>query len=319
MIGTLLIGGIISLIIAAVTAYLLLRVFRRELALLHAQIQSQEAQQQRWRDAQEHLISDLQQQLSHQLDQFQVTQKTREAAENERFDTLIGEYETITKKARLEYELAQLPRVEDIPLPGQNHQSQNSAPLRTPPNLQGYDLSGRDLSSRYLNHADLHQSNLAHTKLYMADLSNADLSGSDLTEAELSGADLTHANLRGATLRGASFLVADLNHAILIGCDLRDAHSLSPEQVATTIYDASTQFDPDLASQLPSASQSRIARPFEAALETAQSIEEDKDTSRMKAVRKNQNHDTSIPSTSSTDDAVLFTPISDPVQIPDQG
>ncbi len=287
MIGMLFAGCIISLLIAAATAYLLLRFVRQEIGRIQGQQQgwnqTQEAQQQHWRASQEKRLSNLEHQLAIQIQQLHSAQEAREDVESRRFDALMHQYEATAAKARLEYQLLQLPRVEDIPLPGQNQQQVSAGtPQRTPTNLHGEDLAGRDLSSRYLSHADLGRAKLAHSKLFMSDLSWANLAGADLSDAELSAANLTNANLRGAILRGANFLVADLNHTNLIGADLRDAHSLSLDQVRTTLYDSSTLFDPYIACQLPAqnpppspqvASPAPTAVPFE-------------DTNRMPAVRK---------------------------------
>jgi len=321
MIGTLFVGCIISILIVAAAAYLLLRVVRQELARIQGQqqhwAQTYEVQQQYWRASQEKRLSDLEHRLSAQIQEFQVAQKTREVAENQRFDALINQYENTSAKARLEYELLQLPRVEDIPLPGQDQRDKPGLASRyTPPNLQGEDLSGRDLSSRYLSHADLRNIKLARAKLFMADLSWANLAGADLSEAELSAANLTYSNLRGATLRGANFLVADLQHAILIGADLRDAHSLSLEQVKTTLYDASTQFDPDIANQLPQKKRSQQLTDHDPMPTRAE------DTMRMPALRKSQELQTptgdvlalQLAAISSRDQVPLEQPVKDEIQ-----
>jgi Pentapeptide repeats (8 copies) len=265
MVGTLFVGAIISLIIAAITAYLLLRFMRQEYERIQTQqrnqlqaqesqpqYQAQESQLQHWKAAQDKRLADLEQHFYTQLQQLQTAQKAREEANEQRFRTLVSQTEAITAHARTEYELAQLPRLEDVPLPGPDHQQQHGfTAQRTPPNFEGRDLSQRDLSSRYLSHADLRRTRLSRSKLFMADLSWANLAEADLSEAELSAANLTYANLRGASLRGTNLLVADLNHAILIGADLRDTHNLSLEQVTTTLYDATTLFDPAIADKLP--------------------------------------------------------------------
>jgi hypothetical protein len=193
----------------------------------------------------------------------------------------------------MEHELSQLPRLEDVPLPGPDHQQQHGfTAQRNPPNFQGHDLSRRDLSSRYLSHADLRQTNLSLTKLFMADLSWANLAEANLREAELSATNLTYANLRGAVLCGANLLVADLNHAILIGADLRNAHGLTLEQVTTTIYDATTLFDPELASKLPQ--KAHTHQPDETGRKPESADFSKENTNRIPAVPKKQESQASM-------------------------
>ncbi|HEY4386396.1 MAG TPA: hypothetical protein VGN34_18215, partial [Ktedonobacteraceae bacterium] len=102
MIGTLFAGAIISLIIVAAAAYLLLKFVRQEIGRIQTlqqnQIQSQEAQLQLWKAAQEKHLSELEQQLFRQvqqLQQLQTAQKAREEVENQRLQTLISQHEAV--------------------------------------------------------------------------------------------------------------------------------------------------------------------------------------------------------------------------------
>lgn len=131
------------------------------------------------------------------------------------------------------------------------------------PDLEGADLSGRDLQrinftgaklsrslltranlrSAVLNGADLHHARLAgawldqHTQLRSANLwgarlEEAQLAGADLTGADLAGAVLYHAHLGNATLdeadaRQADFGSAYLAHASVSRANLRESNLMN--------------------------------------------------------------------------------------------
>lgn len=101
-------------------------------------------------------------------------------------------------------------------------------------NLSGANLSGANLSAASLHGADLGGADLSGADLSGADLSGADLSSCDLSGADINDADLTGATLydahlmgayvRGSDLRGADLGEAHLRGAILVGADLRGAY-----------------------------------------------------------------------------------------------
>jgi uncharacterized protein YjbI with pentapeptide repeats len=104
-------------------------------------------------------------------------------------------------------------------------------------------LSQRDLSHRYLADADLQEANLTGANFGLSDLSGADLADANLSEVNLTGAKLVGANLRNAILTEANLLVADLEGAVLIGANLLGVRNLTPQQLASAIYDQTTQLD----------------------------------------------------------------------------
>jgi len=144
----------------------------------------------------------------------------------------------------LENKLQHIPHLEEASLLPIQNQQPGSA-VASAVQLQEADLSGRDLSRRYLQGANLRGANLAQANLFMADLSHACLVGANLSGADLSGSNLTNADLRDATLSGANVLVADVNNAVLLGANLSGIRNLTAEQIATTIYDNTTQFEED--------------------------------------------------------------------------
>jgi uncharacterized protein YjbI with pentapeptide repeats len=146
------------------------------------------------------------------------------------------QYEAAISQACLEYMLAQLPRVEDVPLPGSTGAFQAREEKRNHQlSLPGADLSNRDLSHRYLSHANLGNASLSGANLFMTDLSGANLAGADLSQANLSAANLTYADLHNANLEGANLLVADLDDANLYGTNLRNTRNLTAEQLRAAI------------------------------------------------------------------------------------
>jgi len=93
------------------------------------------------------------------------------------------------------------------------------------------DLEGEDLSGR----------NLAEAALTNANLKRSDLSGSDLSDALLHGADLRHAEIIGGQMQGANLAVARLRHAHLRGCQLQGANfkgaDLAGADLSGSIFD----------------------------------------------------------------------------------
>jgi uncharacterized protein YjbI with pentapeptide repeats len=84
-------------------------------------------------------------------------------------------------------------------------------------NLQGVDLTGKNLGGADFEGADLTGSRLAGTDLEDANLKGAILVGADLRNADLEGADFYKANLSKADLTGAKLKGALLDDAQLTG------------------------------------------------------------------------------------------------------
>ena len=100
--------------------------------------------------------------------------------------------------------------------------------LSTTIDLNGIDLSGRELSSIYLPGRALVAAQLSRTlfddsKLLFSDLRHADLSDASLRGTDLSGSTVAFGNLRGAKMSNVSFRDADLSDASLDGADLSGA------------------------------------------------------------------------------------------------
>src|SRR5436305_34129 len=205
---------------------------------------AQEVRQQGWHTQQERHHSDLEKYFA---TKFQDAEAEWQRWEQKAAAQTLAFHQQLTvlvNKIQLEHELARIPRIEDVPV---SHSTgvlaDQSQSLHFPLHLAGADLSGRDLSSRFLSHADLRGVKLVNARLYMVDLSWACLAGADLSGADLSAANLTHTDLRGANLSGANLLVADMQNALVIGANLLNTRSLTLEQVHTTIYDGTTNFD----------------------------------------------------------------------------
>lgn len=141
----------------------------------------------------------------------------------------------------------------------------------------GMDLEGFDLSDRNLRYADFSGAGLKGVKLDRSYLRRARLAGANLREASLhvtwvQGADFRDADLRGADLRGIRAYAADfrgadlrgvnavgasLSHVLVDGArfdgaDLRAAYlrfseGLTQAQLDTACGDAATQLPPGLA------------------------------------------------------------------------
>ena len=156
--------------------------------------------------------------LTTQVQSIQHAWQAWEAASTERVEVLAQQYEVAATQWNIEHEVAQLPHVDDIPLPSSATTTRQYVLADwQPARLFRANLSGRDLSYRYLGYADLREAQLAGTNFHMADLSEACLAGANLTGANLCGANLSAADLRNAILTDANLLVADLEQAVLTG------------------------------------------------------------------------------------------------------
>jgi hypothetical protein len=205
---------------------------------------AQEAHQHNWEIKQEKHVAEVEMRLTRQVQQVQKGWEEWDIKDQQHLKELAKQFEDAVAQLQVEHQLARLPRIEDVALIlDAGHQHQYTLPNRQPPMLQGTNLSERDFSHHYLGHADLRNAQLVNANFYMADLSGALLSGANLAGADLSGANLAGADLRDATLTGANLLIADLHSAILVGTNVRGAHNVTAEQISTTIYDSSTQFD----------------------------------------------------------------------------
>lgn len=213
MVELLLLGGSIGFLVASVAAIAMLTLAcKRQLAWERTQ---KSHQQERYLE------------LSKQVQSIQQAWQAWQAATSERIEALAQQHEVAVTQWNIEHEVAQLPHVDDIPLP-----SSASSPRHyvcanwQPARLFRANLSGRDLSHRYLGYADLREAQLAGTNFYLADLSGACLAGANLTGADLTGADLCAADLRDAILKDANLLAADLDEAILDGANLEGVRAL---------------------------------------------------------------------------------------------
>ncbi len=91
------------------------------------------------------------------------------------------------------------------------------------PDLEGIDLSSRDLTGVNFSWTDLHRSTLRGAVLNWANLVQAWLTHVDLRDAELNRANCSQAWLAGSRLSGASLLHADLSGAYLDDTDFAGA------------------------------------------------------------------------------------------------
>lgn len=204
----------------------------------------QEKRQQEWKEQQDDRLDQIEKRLMAQLQALREELQTKEVQDNKRIDDLKRQYEAALSQAQMEYALAQLPRIEDTPLPGSLDILQEKADKKNHPlSLPGVDLSNRDLSHRYLSHANLQNARLIGANLFMTDLSGANLAGADLSNANLAAANLTHADLHNAKLEGANLLVTDLNDANLSGTNLHNIRNLTKEQLKTAIIDINGPLD----------------------------------------------------------------------------
>lgn len=256
MLGTLLLGGIIGVIAAIIASLIALKIQQRRLYSTSIQQQgwerAQEARQQQWELQQEKRSITFEKKLSGNVQEIQQEWHVWEQKDARREQELKQQYEALTIRSALKHEVEHVPLLEEASLPiAENQRRRTDVASAIPAQLQGVDLTGHDLSRRYLHGADLRDATLAYANLFMADLSGACLVGADLSGADLAGANLIDADLRDATLNRANVLVADLNNAILLGTKLHKVRNLTAEQIATTVYDDTTQFDDDNEITLP--------------------------------------------------------------------
>ena len=256
MLGTLLLGGIVGVIVAIVASFVALKIQQRGLYSTTIQQQgwerAQEARQQQWQIQQEKRSITLEKNLSVNVREVQQEWQAWEQKDALREQELKQQYEALAIRAALENEVEHLPLLEEASLPiDENQRRRTAVSSAIPAQLEGADLTGRDLSRRYLGGANLRGAKLAHANLFMTDLSGACLVGADLSGADLSGTNLIHADLRDASLIGTNLLVADLNNAILLGTKLQKIRNLTAEQILTTVYDDTTEFDEDNDITLP--------------------------------------------------------------------
>ena len=94
-------------------------------------------------------------------------------------------------------------------------------------NLSGANITGTDLTSNLelanLDGVDLSNKDLTGANLSGLDLSNKDLTGTILTHSNLSGAKLKRVSLRNKDLTGTNLSGVDLNNKDLTGTILKDA------------------------------------------------------------------------------------------------
>lgn len=245
MMKILLIGGLASILTAITGTLLALRLQYRWLSKdrieREAWERAQEMHQINWEKQQRKRATELEWSVVSQVEQIQEQWSEWESRDRDRVN-----------RVRLEYELLHLPAIDEMPLALQSPEHAYSLPAEwRPPMLDRADLRGHDFSHRYLGHAHLRQADLTGANFYMADLRNTCLLGANLSEAVLTGANLSGADLRGAILRGASLLAADLRGALLHGADLRDARSLTIQQVHEAHCDHTTLLDPEIDCTMP--------------------------------------------------------------------
>lgn len=234
------VGGIISLLTAAIGVLLALRI---QLAALDEKAVERRA----WENAQEghQYVWQLNERKSSLLFEEQLTRQVQQLKEEwQQWEARFNDH---SKKLSLEYALNTLPRVEETPLALDGHHHMSSAPPNwQPPTFYEADLRERDFSHRYLGEIDFRKAQLGGANFYMADLRGACLAGVNLSGANLVGANLTDADLRGANLSGANMLVADLHGAILYEANLLAVRNLTTQQLYHASYDHTTRLDPEL-------------------------------------------------------------------------
>ncbi len=257
MVEQLIVIVIVGLVSAFLGALLALRFQQNYWKNIHAQQDGWENAQQshhrNWQEKQEKLIAEAEARFLARIQQLHNDWQQWEIKDAERIAEHTRQQELAAEQARIERELARLPRIEETSMVLASKQTTGNLASShwRPAALQGANLSGLDLSHRYLGRADLRNAQLSRTNFFMADLSGACLADADLTDADLSGANLSNADLRGATLTGANLLVSDLNNAILIGANLLGSRNLTTPQLYTTIYDSTTSLDADMNISLP--------------------------------------------------------------------
>jgi Pentapeptide repeats (8 copies) len=234
------VGGIVSLLTAAIGVILALRI---QLGALNEKAVEREA----WENAQEsHQYAwQMQESRASLLFKQQITGRVQQM--REKWQQWESRFNDHSKKLSQEYALNSLPRVEETPLSLDGHHHVTYAPPNwQPPTFYEADLRERDFSHRYLGEADFRKAQLSGANFYMADLRGSCLAGANLAGASLVGANLTDADLRGANLSGANMLVADLHDAILYGAHLPGVRNLTPQQLYHASYDHTTQLEPEI-------------------------------------------------------------------------
>ena len=234
------VGGIISLLTAAIGVLLALRI---QLGALDEKAIEREA----WENAQEgHQYAwETQERKASVLFEQQIFSQVQQLKEEwQQWEARFNDH---SKNLGQEYALNTLPRVEETPLSLDGHHHVTYAPPNwQPPTFYEADLRERDFSHRYLGEADFRKARLCGANFYMADLRGACLAGANLAGACLVGANLTGADLRGTNLSGANLLVADLHDAILYGANLPGVRNLTPQQLYHASYDHTTQLDSEI-------------------------------------------------------------------------
>lgn len=234
------IGGIVSLLTAAIGVLLALHI---QLGALDEKAIEREA----WENAQEgHQYAwQMQERTASLLFEQQITRQVQEMKDEwQQWEARFNDH---SQKLSQEYALKTLPRVEETPLSLDGHHHATYAPANwQPPTFYEADLRERDFSHRYLGEADFRKALLSETNFYMADLRGTCLAGANLAGASLVGANLTGADLRDANLAGANLLVADLRDAILYGASLLNVRNLTTQQLYHASYDHTTQLDPEI-------------------------------------------------------------------------
>jgi Pentapeptide repeats (8 copies) len=234
------VGGIISLLTAAIGVLIALRV---QLGVLDEKAVEREA----WENAQEgHQYAwQMQERKASLLFEQQISGQVQHLKEEwQQWEARFNDH---SKKLSQDYALNTLPRVEETPLSldGRHHVTY-APPNWQPPAFYEADLRERDFSHRYLGEANFRKAQLNGANFYMADLRGVCLAGANLAGASLVGANLTDADLRGANLSGANLLVADLHDAILFGANLLNVRNLTTQQLYHASYDHTTQLEPEI-------------------------------------------------------------------------
>lgn len=120
-----------------------------------------------------------------------------------------------------------------------------------PMDLQGAELTHRDLEGIDWRWANLRQANLTRASLKFACLEGADLSNARLQRADMTWAQLNRANLNWADLQGADLEACDLEGAklqvtLLTDAKLSLARGLTAEQVGKASIYYSTELPDEL-------------------------------------------------------------------------
>jgi hypothetical protein len=117
----------------------------------------------------------------------------------------------------------------------------------TTANLAGANFRGANLERARFDDARLDGADFMNASLRQSDFRGASLRAAHLREAQLDGANLTAANLQDASLRlaklgKANLFGTNLHGATLIGADLSEARFMTKDQIASAIWDETTQF-----------------------------------------------------------------------------